>query len=450
MSKFGIRCSLLLFAIGSCLVISQTLEAGGFGLRRSVGGISIDTNGILRTSTVADAKKLRQFMEGNLDQINGDLKKTTKIRKISLKQLENVISSAANKDIDQLPDEVKYLGGLQRIQYIWVFPEQNDVVLAGPAEGWKIDRHGNVVGVGTGRPVVLLEDLVVAMKSVDAARQGGISVSIDPTAEGRRNFDRYMKKQRVFSKNVLGGIEKALGPQQITIQGVPETSHFSRVLVAADYRMKRIAMHLDPSPVKDIDSYLTMMKKRRAKQTDLMPRWWLATDYEPLAKSADGLAWELRGQGVKAMTEDEIIHADGSVQGTGKANPIAQEWADNMTAHYQELCEKDSVFGQLRNVMDLCVVAAVIKNEGLLETAGLILQHVSGASDEVSIHTFNPPKTVDTQCSFIKKGRNYIITASGGVMIESWQAATKSQTSRHVEKVRASNGHQATSNIWWN
>ena len=39
----------------------------------------------------------------------------------------------------------------------------------------------------------------------------------------------------------------------------------------------------------------------------MMPRWWLACDYEPLARSEDGLAWELRGNGVQAKTEDSLV-----------------------------------------------------------------------------------------------------------------------------------------------
>ena len=85
-------------------------------------------------------------------------------------------------------------------------------MLAGPGEGWKVDDNGNYVGVTTGRPVLRLEDLVVALRTVENARQGGISVSIDPTAEGRQQFERYMRTQKTFNPAVLGGIEKALGP----------------------------------------------------------------------------------------------------------------------------------------------------------------------------------------------------------------------------------------------
>ena len=42
----------------------------------------------------------------------------------------------------------------------------------------------------------------------------------------------------------------------------------------------------------------------------MTPRWWLACDYQPLARTEDGLGWQLRGRGVKAMTEERIRQRD--------------------------------------------------------------------------------------------------------------------------------------------
>src|SRR5690606_7337347 len=157
------------------------------------------------------------------------------------------------------------------------------------------------------------------------ARQGGITCSIDPTAEGRQQFEAFMARQKKFDPAVLNGIEKALGPQQISLTGVPTNRRLARMLVASDYHMKRIAMKLDPSPVAGLPSFIDMLKSR-GQLDNMMPRWWMACNYEPVAKTADGLAWEIRGPGVKVMTEDELIGSDGSVKGTGKVNPIAQKW----------------------------------------------------------------------------------------------------------------------------
>ena len=94
-----------------------------------------------------------------------------------------------------------------------------------------------------------LDDLIIALRTVEAARNGGISCSIDPTAEGRQRLEQFLNQQQVFSPAVVQGVEQALGLQQITLTGVPEDSRFARMLVAADYRMKRYGMKLEAAPV---------------------------------------------------------------------------------------------------------------------------------------------------------------------------------------------------------
>jgi hypothetical protein len=282
---------------------------------------------------------------------------------------------------------------------------------------------------------------------VHNARQGGISVSIDPSAEGRKRLDELLKVQKRFDAGVLDKIEKALGPQQVSIHGVPATSRFARTLVASDYKMKRIAMDLQESPVKGLPSYIDMLKN---PPDNIMPRWWMACHYEPIAKGKDGLSWEIRGQGVKVLTEDEIVQGDGSVKGTGKANPVAQKWADLMTEKYDELSVKEPIFGELRNLMDMSVAAALIAKEDLLAKAGCQLPLIADTDSKLGVTSWVAPRSVDTQCSATKRGREFIITASGGVEINSWEVASKSVPSPTIGGVRSRSLSHAADNLWWN
>jgi hypothetical protein len=180
-----------------------------------------------------------------------------------------------------------------------------------------------------------------------------------------------------------------------------------------------------------------------------MPRWWLACNYEPLGKSADGLAWEIRGQGVKVMTEDEVIGADGSVTGTGKANPAAQKWANLMTEKYDELSVKEPIFGELRNIMDLAVVAALIAKENMLSKAHLEIPTLTSKDSKLHLVAFPAPKTVPTQCSFMKGNGETIVTASGGVEISSWHVADRAVESAEAAKVRTTAAAKGDG-LWWN
>ena len=46
-----------------------------------------------------------------------------------------------------LTDEMRYLAGLQRVRYVFYYPDSKDIVLAGPAEGWVPDLAGRIVGI---------------------------------------------------------------------------------------------------------------------------------------------------------------------------------------------------------------------------------------------------------------------------------------------------------------
>ena len=403
----------------------------------NVGGVLIDANGVLVNAERDSLNKLRARRARALAEVPGDMRAPAELRKVSLRGLAAVIDECRQNN-RPLPDEVKCLAGLQRIRYVFLYPERNDIVLAGFGEGWKVGDTGEIVGVNTGRAVLLLDDLLVALRSAMQAAQGGISCSIDPTEEGLRRYQQAMKSQHDIGSDpaaTIRGIEQQLGPQTITVTGVPDTSHFARVLVAADYRMKRLAMNFDPPPIAGLPSYLHLLRSGGAGKS-IMPRWWLATNYQPMLTDADRLAWELRGPGVKAMTEDDLLAANGQRVHTGKASPAAQKWATNMTAKYEELALRDPIFGELRNCMDLAVVSALIFKENLPARAQCDLASLTG-NNGPAVDVYPAPKQVDTQASFIQKGTNYIISASGGVMIHSWGVADDKEISDALAPVCA-------------
>ena len=240
------------------------------------------------------------------------------------------------------------------------------------------------------------------------------------------------------------GIEKALGIQRISVHGVPATSHFARVLVAADYRMKRLAMDFEPSPVRGLPSYLQMLPA--TARTVQSPRFWLEPKYEAVLRDPEGLAWEFCGSGVKTMTEEDFLTAAGNVQHSGKAHPLAQKWANIMTDKYAELAVADPIFGELQNCIDLAIVGALVAKERLTEKAGNSLPTLL-ESPALKPDAFDAPKQVPSQASVLKKGRNWVISASGGVAINSWLVVDKAQPSDKVAPVRAK--FVPAGNNWW-
>ncbi len=231
------------------------------GIQPVVGGVSIDPSGALTNASVADLTKVREALAGRAAGIPSALQIGAKLRKISLRRLEAAIQLCKQTG-KPLPNEMLYLAGLQEIRYVLVYPEQNDMVLAGPAEGWKVDAQGNVVGAKSSRPVMLLDDFLVALRAAVSSSRSVISCSIDPSREGMQRLQQFVKTLHTIGNPEITAtaIQEQLGPQRITVGGVPATSHFARVLVAADYRMKRISMGLEPAPVAGLPSFLAMSK----------------------------------------------------------------------------------------------------------------------------------------------------------------------------------------------
>lgn len=426
-----VSCAAIAMFVALCLT-SQSF--GQVNQRSAVGGIAIDGNGAVAAATVEEGRQLAKMREQALAEVPADLQQYTELRAVSLKHLEAELAKCAAEG-RPVPDQIKYLAGLQRVEYVFVYPETNDVVLAGPAEGWRIDALGSVVGATTGRPVVLLDDLMIALRTSKASRLEAISCSIDPTPEGIKRVRSVLGRMRTVGnrKPNEGPIEKAMGPQMISVTGVPATSHFAQVMVAADFRMKRLAMNFSDAPVDQMPSFMHLISSSRQAVKNMTPRWWLATNYEPLARDAEGLSWQIRGQGVKCLTEEDHFNAAGQREKSVRAGKLAQQWAQTLTDRYDELAEHDSAFGQLRNVMDLAVVAALIEMEQLLDVASLELPQMLAATEA---DRYEVPKFVNARASFIRQRGNWVVSASGGVQLMPWHVADRTEEVAAIGAVR--------------
>ncbi len=415
--------------------------------QRAVGGVSIDPAGMLADATVQDFGALREALRDILTRAPDGLDQATPMRKISLRRLDEAIRQglADNKPV---PPEISVLGGLQQVRYVLVYPEQHDIVLVGPAEGWKVDDRGAIVGETSGRPVLLLDDLIVALRAAAAPVKSVISCSIDPTPEGIQRVRAHTKQLRTIGNPEVTamGIQQQLGPQDVSVTGVPETSHFARVMVAADYQMKRIGMGTQAAPIRGLPSFMELMRGSR-RGSNMLPRWWLAPDYEPILRDADGLAWELRGASVKAMTETDFFDAAGVRQESRPADPVSQKWADTFTERYEELAQADPVFGQLRDCMDLAIVAAMVVGHGLTERAQVELPMLMGTAGVEALE-YPAPKHVQSKATVAKKGRNWMI-ACGGVQINAWQMVADAESSDALASVRKDAAIADQSGRWW-
>ena len=232
---------------------------GGGGAGGGAGGIVVDARGVLRMQTAPDARLSAQHLKAAVAALPGDLKKAAPLRKVALSRLEAEVAKAvaAGRGI---PDELAKLAGLTRVQYVFVYPATEgaagEIVLAGPAEPWITDPMGRVLGVESGRPTVLLEDLAAAIRCFPPGhpQDAVLGCSIDPRPEGLAAMQQFIAKigrvnPQAGVDAIVQGLKESLGPQTVTVQGVSPTTHFAQVLVEADYRMKLIGIGLERPPV---------------------------------------------------------------------------------------------------------------------------------------------------------------------------------------------------------
>lgn len=447
------RLTALVCVLTLCIANSAWAQFGSFGFSRLgvVGGVKVDADGIVRNASIQEqGEQLRQLREA-VKSASGDMAYKSSMRMISLKKLQEEIqkSLAANKT---LPEEVLFLAGLQRVEYVFAYPEHNDIVLAGPAEDWIVRDDASVVGKQSGLPVLRLEDLLVALRTTDAAQREVISVSIEPTAEGQMRVQQVLSRLsgNGFNPEVAApAIKEAFGPQMIKLSTVPTNSRMASTLLAADYQMKRLAMHLESSPVSGLPSYLEMAKNGTGRKGG-QPRWWIAAEYKSIVHSADRLAWRIEGSPIKALSEDQYLTKSGERVGTGSVNPVAQKWADLFTERYDQLSKINSVFGDLRNAIDLNVVAAIIRSHKMEEQAGCKLDLLFGTQpDELQTPSWQVPKTIEPQCSFVHGRAGWVISASGGVEINPWKSVAQSTES---DSIKGTYTKAATNkgSWWWN
>ena len=222
-SLFGKAAVLLLLSLVVLIHVrpaSAQGVGGGFGGFNMVGGVVVDADGVIKDIR----PQLRQELAGTRQQLEGevpdDLPAGVQLRKISLRALQESLLAAADKG-QQLPAAVRYLSGLQRVQYVFVYPEQKDIVLAGPGEPWRINELGQAVGATNGRPVIHLQDLLVALRDAFTSNGAPISCSIEPTPEGIRNLQRKLNQ---FGRlNGRGGIRQVVARKQ-ELRGKPRST----------------------------------------------------------------------------------------------------------------------------------------------------------------------------------------------------------------------------------
>lgn len=162
-------------------------------------GVLVDPHGVLQLRVYQDpgGRLMDARIKAARAALDHDVAKPSKLRMVSITRLERALQDRLTNN-RQATEEMLNLAGLTRVSYVFFFPETNDIVLAGPAEGWCQDLAGRTVGIATGRPILELQDLIVALRAYGptAGVDPIVSVSIDPTQEGLARMQNFLANLR--------------------------------------------------------------------------------------------------------------------------------------------------------------------------------------------------------------------------------------------------------------
>ncbi len=447
---------------GGGAVVDTTLIGNGLLGGSNVSGadgVIVDAEGVLRMHHFADpslAAAKRRVAEARA-ALQPEIAKPSKLRKVSLNRLEAAIEARLRAK-QPITDDMRQLAGLTRVKYLFYYPETKDIVLAGPAEGWVPDAAGVARGLQTGKPTLQLQDLAVALRAYPPAKKPApvILVSIDPTAEGLSRMQAFLRSVGSHAtpedtEGIVNGLRTNLGLQNIRVSGVAPNTHFAKVLLECDYRMKLIGIGLEKPPVKII-SYVDRATPGRASRNGLQ-RWYFVPDYNCARLAADGMGMELVGDVVKLVGEDQLVSKDGVRSVTGRANKASDLFTSTFTRKYAELAARVPVFAEMRNCIDFAIVAAFIRQQDWYAQSGWNAS-IFNSEQSLPVETINVPQHTETVCTAVWKGNTLMTPVGGGVTIHPTEALMAKNTladeDGKVTEMRESLGlKDLPDGVWW-
>lgn len=449
-----------------CCSAAAVAQTGGNGQPLGVTvqlptlGVSIDSAGILSTKVFSDPDGaiVQERLVRLRTRMPQDLLRQSRCRKISLKKLQTACFAAIRDSGNPTP-VMKALAGLTRIEYVFVLPDQNDIVIAGPAEPWIENVAGRNVGIYSALPILNLSDFAVAVRCFPPAGKqfNWVACSIDPTPQGiqrLQQFNRNLPKQiqphqqaqaaSVFREQM----QEALGLASVNVYGIDPRTHAAQIMIEADYRMKLMAVGLEDPLVPRLTTFIEALT---GSPKDLQ-RWWLTPDYKCLKQAGDGLSVQFIGRGVSLQTENIVLGANANIQRKPtKPSRAARIYAKSFTENFDALASVKPVFAQLRNLVDCLIAAAWIRNQTGWKKCDLDPELFT---DETRLPTRTQPAVRHAKCvaNAVWKRHVLLLPAGGGVSISPGDALKSSNVkgdSSQQLKAMAQTIDVEDTNWWW-
>jgi len=308
--------------------------------------------------------------------------------------------------------------------------------------------------------VLRLDDMVAAMRTYapNSKEAKVIGCSIDPTQEGLARFQKFQQQIGTtavpsMTESIVKGSREALGLQKVSVLGVDPQTHFAKVLVEADYRMKLMGIGLEKIPCRGMKSFVDSVSPGSVARNALF-RWYFVPDYERVRMSPDKLAMGLEGKSVKLVGADEMVTSDGSRKELAVSDSASKQFTQGFTRNYDRIAESAPVYAELRNLVDMAVVAAFLQETDAYGKLDWELVYF-GDENKFSIQTERAPEFVESAVTAVWRGNTLTTPIGGGVEIFAKRAFTEENLLSANDTTVADEQKSAEAELpeegwWWN
>ncbi len=289
-------------------------------------------------------------------------------RALSLRVLEENVRGSFKRE-KQLDKELSSLAGLNKIYGFVIDREGRDCIIIG-----KTDPHS---------PPILLDDLVIAIKN-RWKEMSPPGCSIDPRQEDLVRIQKLANElmgiqDPILLRKKLPSWKNISGSQDVRVFGVPMNTHFAKIMVEADYLLKRIIDGSYPLNIKGFKSFSDIMveevkKRLKVGEISLPPlqmamRFWFYPRENKFIED-EGIVL-IEKCTVKLLTEEEFLTKTGKIVSSGRANPMGEDFVDLFTKFYSEIARVEPIYKSLENLFWIVALSGLLKERRAPEMAGL-------------------------------------------------------------------------------
>lgn len=308
---------------------------------------------------------------------------TPKGRAVSLRVLQEKVKDCIARG--NCPDNVLQLSGITKISGYVIDEKNRDLILIGKADN--------------ALPPLYLEDFVIALRNAwlkYAERKGNTSYYSNPGCSIDPN-PRVIGELQDLAPQIFGGsdpddVQRSLGrwrstcsqPQNVRVLGIPFDTRFAKVMVDADYYMKRL---VDGSVTLDIEGFtsltdmtLNIVRNDIERGRDIsipaqsMHRFWFypgENEYE-----ADKGVIHIKKSKVILLTEEEFLTHRGEISGAGRPDPLANRFAESFSEKYAEIARREPIYAELEGLFRFVALAKLMKYKNAVSEAGISLDYL--------------------------------------------------------------------------